>query len=838
MSLNTCLRQSVYSYALTLFSSFWQKKKKVTQPQKLPNECLCLILRHFKDDIPTLRSLIHVNNFFFHVTLPLLMDAWMCAPNKGRVQQEHHLAILVLTSILHYHRDRSIPSNKDSAWMLLREHNLQLVDPATSQLLLDFLQDRPQPTVDYSAYISLPFQWRNIDFIYFIRLIRIPGESKRNASDATLKGYSSIPHTMAQQRNWVYVQTVAEALNRLVTHYHPAHLQVLSVEIQAMPLYAPYAAQMAGLRRLELSRSEDFGKAHVDKTCLFIRTNQKTFPKKGQLHITLSGSWGPSDTTHWDRETRLGQMLRFDEPKICIYRANECPRVMDTGYNPKFYDLLDGISSACLEEFKDVNGAKTWANGKLAKQQVFLTQAQKLRLLQLRVDESDTLSWAVNNCSEDPSTSKGVKVCGLEQLRLVSSYGDHLFSAANDAASGFGSTLQKITFETLDDPISNSIPMCVKMGGWVLPQLTDLNIAIRGRAVLLLGALNQCFQLQTLSITTSTVDHLRLSEMGINEAKEHLTTLAPIWDLPQLTSLVLGGFPALQFNYDSLHTMVALEQLTLYADVDSHVWGLLPRLGSYVYQDEATTNINAQFNAKGHLIWTDTWTLPKLQKLTLRGPPCVVFSFEWLRSCPSLVTVDLEASDFRPQRLPLSWKSPSARFLPRPMESPCYDKRAMEVEADNDDDVAWDHQDTLPPDVQEQGALWHSKMENIHLSGLFVMSEEDLVLALAVYVPNLSHFRAPRQRYGRRKDGYRFVKSILDAEKVKKERFLCLKNEEGCSGSLKKLALVVADYTLTQSGIDRLGLVYAEPRSMSAAMQDAGVTVFSLHKQGLIATSE
>ncbi|KAF9002812.1 hypothetical protein BGZ52_009571, partial [Haplosporangium bisporale] len=102
------------------------------------------------------------------------------------------------------------------------------------------------------------------------------------------------------------------------------------------------------------------------------------------------------------------------------------------------------------------------------------------------------------------------------------------------------------------------------------------------------------------------------------------------------------------------------------------------------------------------------------------------------------------------------------------------------------------------------------------------MSEEDMVLALAIYVPNLSHFRDPHQRYGKKKGGFRFLKSVLDVERLKKDGFLRLKSREGCSDRLQRLVRVVADYKLTLSDWDRFGLVYARPHSMSAAMQDAG----------------
>ena len=114
--------------------------------QRLPEECLSLVFKHLHD-IPTLRSLIHVGRFSFYTALPLLVDAYMGISLYDLLRisplsvdmQEYDLAILVLVSILHYHRRRSYSPDLSASMFLLR-HNLLLVEPVTSQLVLDFLQ--------------------------------------------------------------------------------------------------------------------------------------------------------------------------------------------------------------------------------------------------------------------------------------------------------------------------------------------------------------------------------------------------------------------------------------------------------------------------------------------------------------------------------------------------------------------------------------------------------------------------------------------------------------------------------------------------------------------------
>ncbi|KAG0084315.1 hypothetical protein BGZ93_002734 [Podila epicladia] len=199
--------------------------------QRLPDECLCLVFKQLHD-VPTLRNLIYVNRFSFHVALPLLMDACMSIPlyDSLRVspwdtsKHEHDLTILTLISILHYHRETTSDSPTIAGKALLRVHNLQLVEPVTSQPLLDFLQGgRPPSIVNYSAYISLEFEKNKVRFIDFLRLVQFPArERERHVKGRALEIVSEVveeEHTWYQQRSWPYETAVCKAFNRLVSHY-------------------------------------------------------------------------------------------------------------------------------------------------------------------------------------------------------------------------------------------------------------------------------------------------------------------------------------------------------------------------------------------------------------------------------------------------------------------------------------------------------------------------------------------------------------------------------------------------------------------------------------------
>ncbi|KAF9288758.1 hypothetical protein BGZ74_000861 [Mortierella antarctica] len=205
--------------------------------QWLPDECLCLVFKHLHD-VPTLRSLIYVNRFSFHAALPLLMDACMSIPlyDSLRVlpwdtsKHEHDLAILTLISILHYHRETPSDPPTVAAKALLRVHNLQLVEPFTSQPLLDFLQGgRPPPIVDYSAYISLQFRKNKVRFIDFLRLVHFPARERERhvkRSDPEMVSEEEVEeeHTWYRQRSWPYETAVCKAFNQLVSHYGTPHV--------------------------------------------------------------------------------------------------------------------------------------------------------------------------------------------------------------------------------------------------------------------------------------------------------------------------------------------------------------------------------------------------------------------------------------------------------------------------------------------------------------------------------------------------------------------------------------------------------------------------------------
>ncbi|KAG0034244.1 hypothetical protein BGZ82_005831 [Podila clonocystis] len=89
------------------------------------------------------------------------------------------------------------------------------------------------------------------------------------------------------------------------------------------------------------------------------------------------------------------------------------------------------------------------------------------------------------------------------------------------------------------------------------------------------------------------------------------------------------------------------------------------------------------------------------------------------------------------------------------------------------------------------------------------------------------------------------MKAVLDAKKMMQEVILSLQNDgrEGCLSRVNKLLRVWADYTLTRSSRDQLGLVYAGSEKneeghwkisndMTAALKE--VPMFVLRHQDLV----
>ncbi|KAF9276826.1 hypothetical protein BGZ74_003532, partial [Mortierella antarctica] len=150
--------------------------------QRLPNECLLLIIECLAGDTKALKSLLPINLFFLHTALPLLIDKWLHDFSIVRKKRPHRDSMalfqeLLLKSIVHYPQDGS-PATTSTANTFLRGFGLQLTVPSTISGPVDSFQDCPKPMVDYSKFLSqlLPWHFQNVVSLSFkdIRLISLP----------------------------------------------------------------------------------------------------------------------------------------------------------------------------------------------------------------------------------------------------------------------------------------------------------------------------------------------------------------------------------------------------------------------------------------------------------------------------------------------------------------------------------------------------------------------------------------------------------------------------------------------------------------------------------------
>ncbi|KAG0372920.1 hypothetical protein BGX24_012401 [Mortierella sp. AD032] len=342
-------------------------------------------------------------------------------------------------------------------------------------------------------------------------------------------------------------------------------------------------------------------------------------------------------------------------------------------------------------------------------------------------------------------------VAFAKSLGKVSISNNHEFSNRDQNTNPWNSwILQK------DDEKSRMIrtsPLANKIGDWPFPfpKLKSLTINLRCTSYIQIGSLDQCFNLEELDIRYGAVGEAPRA-VGPNDDDPTADprrqapldpSLYPKWTLPKLKTLHLDGAPALLFNYDSLEGMPNLENMTLTCrskkkvDMEERLKDI-PRLSlhtssfcsTFATQESTpadnsdsaastTSDDSAQFtstSSKG-TIWTRTWTLPKLKTLEMDGPPATVFTFDWLKGCPSLKSVALTLNLYgSPQRLPLIAHSPATYMLSRANKEsgtkfPQNNTRASTTAVTADADT---------------GVFKESNLESLHLKGPWEITASDL----------------------------------------------------------------------------------------------------------------
>lgn len=673
-------------------------------------------------------------------------------------------------------------------------------------------------TVDYSKYFTVldTYHWQYIEYHRFIRPIKMPvsqqdtlqiqqttEEPPDQAATPAGNGQEG-EHTNGQQQDYDFNELVREGIAQMMLHYNVECITEHSLHVSEAHKKLPIASKLAKLRYLNVYRNESLPSQHLQDTIAFIHLNKKAFPRKPSLRLRFDYRWSSYDNSGFTsmKESR-NAMFNFMKSKLLLYEAVGEPEDLDIGYIPGFYGLAENI---CVERLLRLDDEDQFRidMGEGSDMEAFLRRCHRLDTIRLEVGHPYLLSWAAQHARDHPSSTL---LPALNDLYLWSDR-PYRFTihALNDSMAAFAKSLgivhiinchefrnrgQEPNPWVLQQDIEKShlvytAPLANGIGDWPspLPQLRSLTIELRCTSTIRIGSLDQCFNLVDLNLrfgTNGQGSQTNVPDVSDPEADPRRQapldpSLYPKWTLPKLKTLNLDGTPALLFDYDSLETMPNLETLSMTCrktvDLESRLKDI-PRLSLHtsrfysasIPQEPATETSSAESTqdtsttSKGG-IWTRTWTLRKLKTLEMEGPPAAVFTFDWLKGCPSLTSVSLSLPlDGSPQRLPRIAYSPATYALSPEIEkygSTLPEETAAAVVVDEDDD---------------SGVFNESKLEILNLKGPWVITASDLTALMTDYAPYLQTLSLNKVQKRGGMSVVSFVQAFRDADIICRRRY-------------------------------------------------------------------
>lgn len=537
-----------------------QQHRLQQQPvQRLPNECLYLIVHHLRDDLRTLHTLLFVSRFFFHAALPVLMDnpfdTWDmngCSPRFPTNQDK--LFGLFLASLLHHQQELT---GKDAA-SILAEFGLKLVAPAKTPFFEPFMtttqeqehddgivvQRRNPMTVDYSKYLTVLYGPQNAEWYYikhyqFVRLIEMPEHLQRGEEDSDdsseaweaqddNNGNNTDVHPVRLQLSSDYKDVLFSNYNRLLLHYNVESITLMSFHVSKAQQYLPMATKLASLREIVLTKSKAMPEQHLQDTVAFIQTNRNAFPRKPCLRLEFSRGWSCNDMSEFtsiaqSRTLVSGCMTALVE----LYRAVGEPEKLDAHIIPEFYKAMEDVGTERLLQLSDSDNFRIDV-GEGADMEAFLRRCPRLHTLALNIGHPFILSWAAREARDRANEhqqfdSPRTLLPRLDRLDLGSGRPYRFdIHALNDGMTAFSQTLTTVNmknshgfrvndqeeeawFLDRDLDLSRQIrmaPLANTIGDWpfLLPQLRSLDIYIRCAGSLHVGSFDQCPNLEKLSL--------------------------------------------------------------------------------------------------------------------------------------------------------------------------------------------------------------------------------------------------------------------------------------------------------------------------------------------------
>ncbi|KAF9383781.1 hypothetical protein CPB97_006180 [Podila verticillata] len=169
--------------------------------QRLPNECLLLVIQTFASDLKTLRKLLLVNRLFFHAVVPLMLDdpieTWDILEGRPNAASGEKLMALIFASVVSHNRgpptttgdsDPAATASRLTA-NLLAPFNLQVADVICMPIVQRIMEDPGnKTTIDYSRHFRHlgTFVWGENVYAQFVQLLRPPLQALDSAQQMAL----------------------------------------------------------------------------------------------------------------------------------------------------------------------------------------------------------------------------------------------------------------------------------------------------------------------------------------------------------------------------------------------------------------------------------------------------------------------------------------------------------------------------------------------------------------------------------------------------------------------------------------------------------------------------
>ncbi|KAG9061253.1 hypothetical protein KI688_007591 [Linnemannia hyalina] len=800
--------------------------------QRLPNECLYLIVNHVWDDLRTLHTLLFVNRFFFHAALPKIMDhpleTWqMTLFEPEYVTNSEKLFVLVLTSLLH-HQQRLTGWDAVS---ILEDFGLQLVTPVEFPSLKPFLpvtqdglvqeqEEKGNPmTVDYSKYLTVldNYQWQYIEFSRFIRLIKMPvsmqdtlqiqqGTDEPSDQTATaVEDDQEGEHTEDQQQLHDYKDLVREGIAQMMLHYNVECITEFSFHVSEALKNLPIASKLAKLRYLNVYRDESLPSQHLQDTIAFIHLNKKSFPRKPCLQLGFDYGWSNYDNSEFTsiKESRSA-MFNLMKPNLLLYEAAGEPEDLKIGHIPGFYGLAENISVERLFRLDDDDQFRI-DMGEGPDMEAFLSRCHRLDMIRMEVGHPYLLSWAAQRARDHPSSNL---LPALDDLSLWSDR-PYRFTihVLNDSMAAFAKSLRNVhisnrhTFRNrgqepnpwvLQQDMEKSrlirtAPLANGIGDWPspLPQLRSLTIDLNCTSTIQIGSLDQCFNLENLELRFGAIGEApRATAPDDSDPEADPRRQAPLdprlfpkWTLPKLKTLHLDGTPALRFDYDSLGTMPDLETLSLSCnkkvDLENRLQDI-PRLSlhtSHFYSASIPQETGAETSSAESTQDISTTSKGGIWTRTWTLPKLKALEMEG----PPAAVFTLDWLKGCPSLTSVTLSlhlDGSPQRLPRIAYSPATYALSPTIEKyGSDRPEATAAAAAVVDEDDDSGVFKESKLERLHLKGPWAITASDLTALMTDYAPYLQTLSLNRiqNRYGM--SVVTFIQAFRDADEICRRRY-------------------------------------------------------------------